>query len=64
MVTSAESVLVGSTLSPKPVIGITALLRLYFGGFTPLEKERKSYGDGGPGDYEGFRYPYGFDPKH
>lgn len=51
------------TLGPKPTVELTAVLRfrLFGGSSTFAEEKRRSSGfSGGPGQYEGYRYPYGF----
>ncbi len=63
-ITGSEIVLKGGSISPKPTLELLGCLRVYMGGRTLFEKERKYYGAGGPGEYDGWRYPYGFDQRH
>ena len=63
-VTGGQVVMSGGTISPKPSLELSGVLRVYTGGRTQFDKERKYYGEGGMGEYEGYRYPYGFDPRH
>lgn len=61
---STQSITTGSTWSPKPSIETLALLRFFLGGKTIFEKSRHYYGEGGMGEYEGYRYPYGWEIRH
>ena len=60
---TGQTVLRSETLSPKPAVDGCASLRFYLGSDArTFSKSPASYGTGGPGEYEGFRYPYGFPP--
>jgi hypothetical protein len=51
--------------SPKLAIEGNVALRFYFGkGGTEINAASKSYGSGGMGEYNGFRYPYGMDSNY
>lgn len=60
---STQSISTNSTWSPKPSIELIALLRFFMGGKTVFEKSRGYYGEGGMGEYDGYRYPYGWEIK-
>lgn len=50
-------------MSPMPVIDAMIGLRFYMLGPSRFIDGRKGYGNGGPGEYEGYRYPFGY-PKN
>ena len=53
----------GGGTGPMPVIDAMVGLRFYMMGPSRFIDGRRGYGSGGPGEYEGYRYPYGY-PKN
>jgi hypothetical protein len=58
---STQSIRTQSTWSPKPSLELIALLRFFLGQKTVLKKSRSFFGEGGVGEYDGYRYPYGWE---